>query len=287
MRRLIQFFANDALSFGILVLLTIFLLNNFSSAQELSRKVPRRNVNSTSFYRPSSQLFMYDFAINYGTTQGQQSLNLENTLSYSNPGFIKLKTYLNYKSGLSGSGNSDFSNFYSHFIFDDSYLSPSSVISTYGIMVLPFSKVSQDTEGMLAGGGLGTSFYALFSLIKLNAFTKINISLIKSFYKFETGKNNISNSSLLSNQSLNFGFSVQKILLDFQFKNTMVNDFNNKTNMSQNLKEALYWMFSRNTKIGFGHSNTAQILNSSQEEIPLEIYSNKESTLFFVFNHLF
>lgn len=287
MRRLIQFFANDALSFGILVLLTIFLLNNFSFAQEQSRKTPRRNINSASFYRPSSQLFMYDFAINSSTTSGQQALNLENTLSYSNPGFIKLKAYLNYRNGLSGSGNSDFSNFYSHFIFDDSYLSHSSVISTYGIMVLPFSKVAQDTEGMLAGGGLGTSFYALFNLIKLNAFTKINISLVKNFYKFETGKNNISNSNLLSNQSLNFGFSIQQLLMDFQFKNTVVNDFNNKTNMSQNLKETLYWMFSRNTKLGFGHSNTAQILNSHQEEIPLEIYPNKESTLFLIFNHLF
>lgn len=211
-------------------------------------------------------------------------LDLNNTISYSNPGFIKLKTYLNYHNDMKYSSASDFSNLYAHIIFDDSYLSNSSVFTSYGIMVLPLSKVSQQTETMLFGTGIGGSYYALFNIAKLSSFFKANISVIKNFYKSETGSNNISNSSILSNQSLNFGFTVQQLLTELNFKNTIANDFLGKSNSTNNLKETIYWQFSRSAKLGFGHSDTNEILNSNQEEIPLTLFQAKESTLFLVFN---
>lgn len=286
MKKLINFFAEDVLSFGILVLLTIFLLNNFSWAQQIQgnpKKITRK-VTSTSSYKVQSSLFKYDLGLFSTMANNRSNLDINNTISYSNPGFIKLKSYLNYHNDLKNSNASDFSNLYSHFIFDDSYLTNSSVFSSYGILVLPLSKVSQQTETMYIGTGIGGSYYALFNIAKLNAFFKGNISVIKNFFKSETGTNNISNNSILSNQSINFGFSVQQLLTEINFKNTMANDFMNKTNSASSLKEIVYWQFSRSSKLGFGHSDTFEIINPQQEEIPLTFFQNKESTLFVVFN---
>lgn len=285
MRKFINFFASDILSFGILVLLTIFLLNNVSWAQTLTNKKTIRKINSmSSTFRPEANFFKYDLGVLSATGNNQNSLDLNNTINYTNPGFIKLKSYLNYHNDLKYSNASDFSNLYTHIYFDDSYLSNSSIFSSYGILILPLSKVSQQTETMLLGSGIAGSYYTLFNIAKLNSFFKGNISLIKNFYKNETGSNNISNNSLVSNQSFNFGFSVQQLLVEVSFKNTLANDFLGKTNSTNNLKETLYWQFSRSTKLGFGHSNTAEILNTQQEEVPLTLFQNQASTLFLVFN---
>lgn len=284
MKKIINFFYEDALSFGILVLLAIFLINNFSWAKGITPKRSTRKITSTSVYKPASNLFKYDLGVLSSMGNNRNNLDINNTINYSNPGFIKLKTYLNYHNDLKYSSASDFSNLYAHIVFDDSYLSNSSVFSSYGIMILPLSKVSQQTETMQFGTGIGGSYYALFNIAKLSSFFKGNISVIKNFFKNETGTNNISNNSMLSNQSLSFGFSVQQLLAELNFKNTIANDFLGKTNSTNTLKQTVYWQFSRATKLGFGHSDTIEILNPNQEEIPLTLFQNKESTLFFVFN---
>lgn len=266
------------------LLLALFLFNSFSWAARINEK-----RHSASLEKQATKNLFYEFGLATLQVSSAKKNYLKNfnTITYNSFDSFKLKTYLNYYLELNNQSSNDFSDLYNHFYVSNTSLGNQSRLETYIINILPISKNSQQTQTMYLalGGGADakTQFTSSVSLIVI----KFNISLIKFFYKKETGLNSISNTNLLSNQQLLLDLTGKQFGGQIYLKNSIANNFTGQQFSANSLTEVINWHISRVTKLGFGHSSSPDILNAKQEELPAALYQNNSSTFFISFNHIF
>lgn len=269
----------------LLLLLALFLFCNFSWGAPIYEKRYSASLEQQTTKNLFYELGLTTFQVS--SSAKKSYLKNFNTITYNNFDNFKLKTYLNYYLELNNQSSNDFSDLYNHFYISNSTLGRQSKLETYIINILPVSKNSQQTQTMylaLGGGAEAkTQFTSSLSLIVI----KFNFSLIKFFYKKETGINSISNTNLLSNQQLNLDFIGKQFGTQIFLKNSIANNFTGQQFSASSLTEVINWNISRVTKLGLGHSNSPDILSSKQEELPTALYQNNPSTFFISFNHIF
>lgn len=267
--------------FLFITLLALLLSGNQILSAPLSPQTSRKSHIESSTLEKNKNNFYVLGLLAQEQWQNQENKNylvVENTLNLTFPDLIDLKLYINYKNNLSNGSDNDFTNFFTHFNFIEI-----SQVSAYLISILPTSKPSQQIETLLLGLGIGANYVTHFNISPFNLKLNLNLSLIKNFYKNETGVNNISNNSLLSNQSLFSTLTWKQFSLELGFRQSLANDFQNKTHNQGAFKEALYWNFSKYSQLGFGHSDTPEIINSQQEELSVPIYGGKSTNYFIHF----